>query len=290
MITMATVQKKVSLCRKRLRQAVGAAKVRTANAQANPLLLSGPPCRLDGASELNIALVQIVDHLLTLMLDIANLFFLLDNQGIHILEQLGQLDHLLLNLLDRGMTILNRAEDGSGLPAAVTLHQSLLEDLGPLGCILDGSANLLLRCVGSHYAVLACHLILRSLAERRLNLLVLLNGLLETPIDARHLRRVPGLLAVPAGLDRAYSFSQTPVQTHRLCGKTVQLSRGSGAGRGIGIVEGAVLKQSQLAKVAFNLVDALVDVATFIQNGIGIALAKAAGVLRQGRHFNVVSC
>lgn len=224
------------------------------------------------------------------MLDVADLFFLLNNQSVHILEKLCQLDHLLLDLLNGGMTVLNRAQNGSGLPAAVTLHQRLLEDLGPLGRILDGSSDFLLRRVGPHYAVLACHLVLCLLAEGRLNLLIFLNGLLEAPIDSRYLRRVPGLLAIPAGLDRADSFSQAPVHAHRLCRETVQLSRSSGTGRGIGIVEGTILKQSQLAKVSFNLVDALVDVAAFVQNGIGVTLAEAAGVLRQGRHFDIISC
>lgn len=108
--------------------------------------------------------------------------FLLDDQGVHILEQLGELNHLLLNLDKGGVTVLDSAESGAGAALAVTLHKGLLEDLAT-GGVLDGSLNLSFAGIGANNTVLASHLILGALSELRLNLLVLLDGRLEAAID-----------------------------------------------------------------------------------------------------------
>lgn len=259
----------------------------TTDAQANPLLPAGTPRRLDGAAELDVALVQVLDHLLALLLDNGDLLLLLHDQGVHVLEQLGELDHLLLDLLDGGVAVLDGAEDGPRLPAAVALHQGLLEDLGALGGVLDGGLDLLLGGVGPHDAVLAGHLVLRLLAEGRLDLLVALDGLLEPAVDAADLGRVLGLPALRVGLDRAHAVRQGAVQAHSLGREGVELPRRRGARRRVGVVERAVLQHPQLVQVALDLVDALVDVPALVQDRVGVAAAEAAGILSQGGHLDV---
>ncbi|GJD02611.1 hypothetical protein ColKHC_11436 [Colletotrichum higginsianum] len=231
----------------------------------------------------------VLDDLLALLLDLGNGSLLLDNQHVHVLEQLCELNHLLLNLLQGGLAVLNGVEHGISLGLATTLHDGLLEDLGSGTGVLDGLADLALVGIGADDSVLAGHLVLGTLAEGGFDLLVLLDGALETTVDAADLRRVPGGLAVGAGLDGAHAVGEGAVHSHGLGGQGIELARGGGAGRRVGIGEGALLQHAQLVQVGLYLVDSLVDGAALVEDRVRVRLAEAACVLGEGFHLNVGS-
>ncbi|GKT41627.1 uncharacterized protein ColSpa_01808 [Colletotrichum spaethianum] len=236
-----------------------------------------------------VSMGTVLDDLLALLLDLGDGGLLLDDEHVHVLEQLGELDHLLLNLLQGGLAVLDGVEDGVGLGLAAALHDGLLEDLGAGAGVLDGLADLALVGVGADDPVLAGHLVLGALAEGGLDLLVLLDGALETAIDAADLRRVPGRLAVGAGLDCADAIGERAVHGHGLGGEGVELAGGRRARRRVGVGEGALLQHAQLVQVGLDLVDALVDGAALVEDGVGVRLAEAARVLGEGFHLDVGS-
>lgn len=161
----------------------------TTDTQADPLLLASLASCVDGDANLLVTLIEVLDDLLSLLLNLSDGNLLLNDQCVHILEELGELNHLLLNLDKGSVTILDSAESGAGAALAVTLHKGLLEDLAT-GSVLDGSLNLSFAGIGANDTVLASHLVLGTLSELRLNLLVLLDGRLETAVDTGDVRVV----------------------------------------------------------------------------------------------------
>ena len=253
----------------------------TSDAQADPLVLAGPLGGYDGGADLLVALIEVLDDLLALLLDLRDLHLLLDDERVHVLEELGQLDHLLLDALQGGLAVLHGAEDGAGLALAAALHHGLLEDLAAAADrgVLDGLAHLRLGRLRPHDAVLPRHLVLRLLTEGRLDLLELLDGLLEAAVDAAHLARVAGLLGVALRLDRAHPVRQAAVHAHRLGRERVDLAARRRAAA-LGLVERPVLQHLQLPQVALDAVDALVDAPALVEDGVGVARAEGARVLR----------
>jgi hypothetical protein len=90
-----------------------------ANEQAPPLLAVARARTDDCGANLLIAFHDIVVDFFGLGLDARNLGFLLLHDLVKVLEELGQLDHLALNVLDRGVALLHVTEAGAGLAAAV---------------------------------------------------------------------------------------------------------------------------------------------------------------------------
>lgn len=150
---------------------------------------------------------------------------MLHNQRVHVLEELGQLHHLLLNLDESGVSVLDGTQGGAGAALAIALHQGLAEDLAS-GSVLDGGANFVLSGIGAHDAVLAGHLVLGALAELRLDLLVLGDGGLETAVDAADLGLVLGAVGLGVGLDHAHALRQAAVEGHCVSGEVVELAVG----------------------------------------------------------------
>lgn len=101
----------------------------TRDTQADPLLLARSTGSVDSRSDLLVALVQVVDNLLAFLLDLCDRGLLLDNQRVHILEQLRQLDHLLLDLDQSIVTILHGAQSGTSTTLTIAMHKRLLEYL-----------------------------------------------------------------------------------------------------------------------------------------------------------------
>lgn len=256
--------------------------------QAPPLLLAGLARGFDGDTNLLVALVQVLDDLLALLLNLCDGGLLLDDEHIHVLEQLCELHHLLLDLLQSGLAVLDGIEDAVSLGLAAGLHDGLLEDLGTGTGVLNSGADLLLVGVGAHNAVLASHLILCAFAELGLDLLVLLNGTFQAAVDAADLRRVLGRLALGGGLDLANTVGERAVHGHGLGGEGIELTGGRGRGGGIGIGDGSVLQHAQLVQVGLDLVNSLVDGSAFVEDRFGVGrLAEAAGVLCEGFHLDV---
>jgi hypothetical protein len=69
-------------------------------AQADPLLPTSSPCFLDGSVELSVSFPYIFGNFFAFLFDLGDRRFLLDNQGLEVLEELGQLHHLLFDFLD----------------------------------------------------------------------------------------------------------------------------------------------------------------------------------------------
>lgn len=87
--------------------------------QAPPLLAVPAACLVDCAADLGVGLDDVVVDFLALLLNVGDEGFLLLHDLIEVLEQLGELDHLALDVLDRFVTLLDVAEGGRGLAAAV---------------------------------------------------------------------------------------------------------------------------------------------------------------------------
>lgn len=263
----------------------------TADTQAPPLLLAGLARGVHGHANLLVTLVEVLDNLLALLLDLRDGGLLLDDEDVHVLEELGQLDHLLLNLLQGSLAVLDGRQHGVGLLLATGLHDGLLENLGTGTGILHSLTDLALVGVGAHNAVLTGHLVLGALAELGLDLLVLLDGALQAAVDAADLRRVLGRLAFGGGLDLADAVCEGAVLGHRLGGEGVELAGGGGVRGGVCVGECSLLQHAELVEVLLDLVDALVDGSALVQDRVRVGgLAEAAGVLGEGFHFDVRSC
>ena len=89
------------------------------NKQAPPLLTVPAARLLDRAADLGIRLDDIVVDLLALLLDVRNERFLLLHNLIQVLEQLGKLDHLTLNVLNCFVALFDIAESARSLTLTV---------------------------------------------------------------------------------------------------------------------------------------------------------------------------
>lgn len=258
----------------------------TTDTQANPLLLASLAGRVDGDANLLVTLIEVLDDLLGLLLNLGDGNLLLDDQGVHILEQLGELNHLLLNLDEGGVTILDSAESGAGSALTVALHEGLLEDLATSG-VLDGGLNLGLGGVGANDAVLAGHLVLGALSELRLDLLVLLDGRLEAAVDTGDVGVVLCRLGLGVGLDDADAFCEAAVEAHGVGREGIELLVGGARCRAVGVIECSLLDVTELLEVLLDSVDAAVNVAALVQDGVGVAMAEGAGVVGKRLHLDV---
>lgn len=115
----------------------------TRDTKADPLLLACSTRSVDGHADLLVTLVQVINHLLALLLNLSDSRLLLHDQRVHILEQLGELYHLLLNLDQRIVAILHRAQRGTSTALAIAVHERLLENLAVRAGILHRGTDFL---------------------------------------------------------------------------------------------------------------------------------------------------
>lgn len=227
--------------------------------------------------------------LLALHLNVGDCGLLLHHQRLHVLEQLRELDHLRLDLLDGRVPVLDCAQRRAALTPPVALQQRLREDL-LVGCVLDGLAHLLLRRLRAHDAVLARHLLLELLPEGRVHALVVLDGGLQLAIDLADLRGVLGRARVGLLLDGLDARGEVAVHGHGLRGDGVELAVGAALGRRVGVIEGALLEGREVVEAALDLVDAAIDLATLVEDVVGVSLAaKLRAVGREWRHLDVLA-
>ena len=114
---------------------------------------------------------------------------LLHDNSIQVLEQLGQLDHGLLDLLDCVVALAHVGQGALGLAAAVGVHECLLEDLRVAAGFAD-FAQLGLGCVRVHDQVLPFLLLLDFVPEGGLLLLEVVDGFLDAAVEVADLWRV----------------------------------------------------------------------------------------------------
>lgn len=89
------------------------------NEQAPPLLAVTAAGLVNGTSNLGIGLYNIFVDLLAFLLDVGNKRFLLLNNLVKVLEELGKLHHLALNVLNGFVALLDVTEGRRGLATAV---------------------------------------------------------------------------------------------------------------------------------------------------------------------------
>lgn len=97
----------------------------TTDEQAPPLLPVPRPRLRDSTVNLDISLLNVVIDLLSPLVDLSDCGFLLDHKGLHVLEELSQLDHFALNL---GNVVVSSADciaGRIGFSAATTLEKLL---------------------------------------------------------------------------------------------------------------------------------------------------------------------
>jgi hypothetical protein len=93
------------------------------NEEAPPLLAVAGARADDGGANFLVALSDIFADLLALSFDVGNKRLLLLHNLVEVLEELGKLDHLALNVLDGLMALLDVAQGGARLAAAVRAHE-----------------------------------------------------------------------------------------------------------------------------------------------------------------------
>jgi hypothetical protein len=93
------------------------------NEEAPPLLAVAGARADDGGANFLVALSDVFADLLALSFDVGNKRLLLLHNLVEVLEELGKLDHLALNVLDGLMALLDVAQGGARLAAAVRAHE-----------------------------------------------------------------------------------------------------------------------------------------------------------------------
>jgi hypothetical protein len=93
------------------------------NEEAPPLLAVAGARADDCGANFLVTLCDVFADLLALGFDVGNERLLLLHNLVEILEELGKLDHLALNVLDGLVALLDVAQGGARLAAAVRAHE-----------------------------------------------------------------------------------------------------------------------------------------------------------------------
>lgn len=235
---------------------------------------------------MHIRLLKLLDGILGLVLNLEQGLLLLDDHGVEILHQLRQLCHLLLNLQQLLVSVLDLVQDRAGLALPGALHHGLLEDLLAAGRhVFDSGTDLIGVGIGPHDAVLSLHLALHLLTVRGLDLLELLDGGLELPVDAVDLALVAA--GVGLALQLTDPLDQSSVGSHGVGGQLVELAVGA-RGR-VGLVEGAVLQHAQLLEVLLDAIHAIGDVTDLVQDVCGVGCTEGGAALGERSHLDIVA-
>lgn len=242
---------------------------------------------MDGRADFHIGLARVLLDRLRLLADVDKLRLLLLDHDAEVGKQLHQLAQCLLNLLHVLLARPDGVERRRRLSHAVALHEGLLEDLGVAAGVLDGGADLGLGRVGSDDPVLARHLILRLLSERRLDLLVFLVGLLQAALDAPDLRRISGLPSLGDRLDHAHALRQIAEHGHCARREVVELSP---CRCSVCLDQGPVLQHPERVEVPLDAIYRAVDVSALVEDGVGVVPVEGARALGQLRHLDVACC
>jgi len=166
-----------------------------ADTKAVPLLSPGGSGLCGGNVEVLVCLNHIRLRFFGLFLDVHDHGLLLHDNCVQILEQLCQLSHCTLDLLDSIVALANICQCALGLATAVRVKECLLEDLG-IGAGLGGLDDFLLGGIRVDDEVLTTLLLLDFLAELRLYGLVVVDCFANTAvqgIDLSFVARVSGL-------------------------------------------------------------------------------------------------
>ena len=135
-----------------------------ADSKADPLLFARSPGASNATVELHVSLLQVFVCVHSPLFDILHHGLLLDDNRIQVLEELLELKHGLLNLLDGGVTLTDVRERTLSLAATIGVHERLLKNLG-IRAIGSRLLNLLLSGIWPDDEELSALLLLHILPE-----------------------------------------------------------------------------------------------------------------------------
>lgn len=253
----------------------------TSNAQAHPLLPSGSSGLLNGPIELGVGLGYVLGDFFSALFNLRDCGLLLYHQGLEILEELRKLNHLSFNLLNVLVALGNVACHRLRLTTAIALDQSRAEDLLVVG-IFHSFPHFGIRGIWADNAILSSHLFLRRFSELSLDLLVLIDGGLQSAIHLANLWRIARISRLGLLLDVLDSAHQPSVLGHDAVPRAVNFNAQRRLRRGICVGQVARLKTSQTLQVRFNLIDGLVNCSTFIEDSVGIGAVHVSHLCNRG--------
>lgn len=224
-----------------------------------------------------------------LLLDVLHQRVLLHHDRVQVLEELLQLDHRTLDLLDRVMALLHIAQSRLGLASAVGIEQCLLEDLR-VAAILCGFSDLGLAGFRVDDQVLAALLFLHFLPELALLSLIGINGLPYPAVQGIDLRLVHGLLCFALALDSFHAICEAAVSGHDVGAHGVDLLVGSAIA-----AHEATLHALEVGQAALEVIDGTAYGTALVVDGVGVAALghgsrglRVWSALVKRLHFDVV--
>ena len=244
----------------------------TRNTQADPFLLPRGPSAVNGLTNMNVAGFEMCVCFLSLLLNVLDQRFLLHDNGIEVLEELLQLNHCALDLLDRVVALLDVAQRALRLSPAVGVEEGLLEDLS-VAAIHRGFPDLRLRRFRVDDQVLPTLLLLHLLPELTLLRLVRIDRLPYPPIQRVDLRLVARLAGIRLRLDALHAIRESAVARHDIRAHAVDLL----VARAVAGNE-AALDALQVLQARLEVVDRTADGAALVEDGIGVAWGRSAGL------------
>ena len=140
--------------------------------------------------------------------------------------------------------------------------------------IFNGLPDFLVTSIGSNDAVLPLHLRRQLVSEVSINLLIFIDGGLQFPIHKPDLRSVPWVARLFLLLDRLDTSTKAAVEGHGVGAEGIELSICGGGLARVRIVNGSLLQKAKTFQVALNRIDAPVDVATLVKDGVGVACGR----------------
>ena len=228
--------------------------------------------------------------LLALLIDVDNCGLLLGDEHIHILVQLCELDHLSLDLRDGFVTVADLTKDRLRLSATISLKkleldtdvvstQLQIEEAGDVrgrsstyrlakdllvGRVLDRFTDLGIGGIGSNNSVLTLLLHLELLSEIPLDRLILVNDSLQSPVDLSKLWSILGASRIWLRFEGSDTVGQVAVKGHGISPEPVQLLVCRAFWADVGVIEGPLLEELQLAEVLLDRVNTLIHLTTSI--------------------------
>ena len=194
----------------------------TTDTKTDPLLLPRGTSAVNSFADVRVPGHKMRVRFLGLLLDILHQRLLLHNDRVQVLEQLLQLDHRTLDLLDRIVALLHIAQRRLCLASTVRIEECLLEDLR-IATVHGGFADLGLSGFRVDDEILSALLFLHFFPELALLRLVRVDRFPYSAVQRVDLWLVHRLLRLSLALDPLHAVGQAAVAGHDLGAHGVDL-------------------------------------------------------------------
>lgn len=200
-----------------------------------------------------VCFADVLCHLFALLLYLCDSGLLLNHQRLKILKELGNLNQLLLDLLNGLMSIVDHVQGVLRLASTITLEKLILTsapdyptvDLGTYslteylirGTILNNSLHFLFGGVRVDHPKISRYLRLKLPPKISLDRLKLLNGSLQPAVHSTHLRSILRTSRVWLSLDVLEACGKVPVQDHGIVTELVKLPVDGGIRASVGVTK-----------------------------------------------------